>query len=524
MNATSYILLAALGVISAVSIFLIVFLVSMKAQAKELEKKRIDAERRLKEARRDADNMVKEALRDAKKMAVSESKEFEKKQKDKNSELLKLEKRFEKREVQLDRKAKQLEEKEGVLSRQSELIAREEERAAAALKSAERILKESQQKLENVAGLSLDEARDLLRESILIEVRQETAQELREIEEEARRTSEERAKAIIATSIQRMTNEFVADACVTVVSLPSDDMKGRIIGREGRNIRAIEQATGVDLIIDDTPEAVILSCFNPIRREIAKVAIERLVADGRVHPARIDEIVQKVKGEFEAIMLESGERSSFEVGIQGLHPDLIRALGTLRFLTTGSQSVLQHSIETAQIAGIMAAELDLNVRVAKRAGLLHDVGKALDETSEGNHAEVGATLLKNCGEAPEVIEAVRKHHVENLHGVSPAAVVVQAANALSSFRPGARKDFLEKAIGRMKDMEGAICGVQGIEQAYVIKSGREVRALVSPTVFDDAAVTTLAKSVARKIREDLRYPGAVRVTMIREQRATQLAK
>lgn len=524
MNATFYILLIAIGVISAVSIFLIVYLVSIKAQAKELEKKRIEAERRLKEARRDAEGMVKEALKDAKRVAVKESRDFEKTQKEKNSELARLEKRFQKREEQLERKAKQLEEKEAELKRQIEAVAREEERANQALKRAENSLKESQQKLENAAGLSLDEARDLLKESILSEVRQETANEVRQIEEEARKSNEERARSIIATSIQRMTNEFVADACVTVVSLPSDDMKGRIIGREGRNIRAIEQATGVDLIIDDTPEAVILSCFNPIRREIAKVAIERLVADGRVHPARIDEIVAKVKKEFDAIMQETGEKSSFEVGLEGLHPELVKYLGSFRFMTTGSQSVLQHSIETAQIAGIMAAELDLNVRSAKRAGLLHDIGKALDESAEGSHAEVGASLLKKLGESADVIEAVRKHHATDLHGANPLAVVVQAANTLSGFRPGARKEFLEKAIGRMKDMESAVCDVQGIEQAYVIKSGREVRALVSPTVFDDASVATLTKSVARKIREDLRYPGAVKVTMIREQRATQFAK
>lgn len=524
MDATSYILLAALGVVSTVTIFLIVYLISVRAQSKEIEKKRIEAERKLREARREAEDMVKDSLNEAKRIAIKESRDFERDQKEKTSELSKLEKRFQKREEQLERKAASLQEKEEVLKKQSELVEREEERAAQTLKNAERMLKESQQKLENVAGLSLEDARELLKESILSEVRQETASEVRQIEEEARKTAEERSKSIIATSIQRMTNEFVADACVSVVSLPSDDMKGRIIGREGRNIRAIEQATGVDLIIDDTPGAVILSCFNPVRREIAKVSIERLVADGRVHPARIDEIVQKVKAEYDQMIQETGERSSFEVGIQGLHPELIKHLGTLKFLTSSSQSVLQHSIETANIAGIIAAELDMNVRLAKRAGLLHDIGKALDETTEGNHAEIGADLLKKLGESNEVVEAVRRHHVENLHGVNPLAVILQAANSLSSFRPGARKDFLEKAIGRMRDLEGAIGQVQGIEQAYVIKSGREVRALVSPTVFDDAAVTTLAKSVARKIRDDLRYPGPVRVTMVREQRSTSLAK
>jgi ribonuclease Y len=524
MDATSYILLAALGVVSTVTVFLIIYLISVRTQAKEIEKRRVDAERKLREARRDGEDKVKEALNEAKRIAIKETREFERDQKDKTGELSKLEKRFQKREEQLDRKAATLTEKEEVLRKQSELVEREEERAAQALKNAERILKESQQKLENVAGLSLDEARELLKESILTEVRQETASEVRQIEDEARRTAEERSKSIIATALQRMTNEFVADACVSVVALPSDDMKGRIIGREGRNIRAIEQATGVDLIIDDTPEAVILSCFNPVRREIAKVSIERLLADGRVHPARIDEIVQKVKAEYDQMIQEAGERAGFEVGIQGLHPEIVRSLGTLKFMTSANQSILQHSVETAQIAGILAAELDLNVRVAKRAGLLHDIGKAFDETIEGNHAEIGADFLKKLGEAPEVVEAVRRHHVENLQGVNPLAVVVQAANSLSSFRPGARKDFLEKAIGRMRELEGAVAQVQGIEQVYVVKAGREVRALVSPSVFDDSAVTTLAKTVARRIRDDLRYPGPVKVTMVREQRSTHLAK
>lgn len=524
MDTTSYILLAALGVVSTVTIFLIAYLIGMKAQSRDIEKKRVEAERKLREARREAEDKVKEALGEAKRLAVKESKDFERDQKDKSSELSKLEKRFQKREEQLERKAAALQEKEDTLRKQSELVEREEERASAALRHAERILKESQEKLENVAGLSLDDARELLKESVLADVRSETASEVRQIEEEARRTAEERSKAIIATALQRMTNEFVADACVSVVSLPSDDMKGRIIGREGRNIRAIEQATGVDLIIDDTPEAVILSCFNPVRREIAKVSIERLLADGRVHPARIDEIVQKVKSEYDQMIQDAGERAGFEVGIQGLHPEMIRSLGMLKYMTSGGQSLLQHSVETAQIAGILAAELDLNVRLAKRAGLLHDLGKAFDETVEGNHAEVGADFLKKMGESPEVVEAVRRHHVDNLQGVHPLAVVVQAANALSTFRPGARKEFLEKAIGRLRELEGAIGEVQGIEQAFVIKAGREIRALVSPTVFDDAAVTVLAKSVARRIRDDLRYPGPVKVTMVREQRTTQLAK
>jgi ribonuclease Y len=301
-------------------------------------------------------------------------------------------------------------------------------------------------------------------------------------------------------------------------------MKGRIIGREGRNIRAIEQSTGVDLIIDDTPEAIIISCFNPIRREIAKVAIERLVQDGRIHPARIDEVVQKVTTEFDQMIREAGERASFECGIEGMTPELVVALGKLKYRTAGGQSVLQHSVETAQIAGVIAAELDLNVRLAKRAGLLHDIGKALDEETEGHHASVGAQFAQKLGEPPEVVEAIAKHHMEYAQSVNPITVVVQIANQLSTYRPGARKDFLEKAIGRLKDMETLVAEIPGVDQAYVIRSGREVRAMVAPTVMEDEAVSVLARSVAKRIRSDLNYPGQVKVTMVREQRVTSIAK
>lgn len=524
MDLLGYVLIGALGLCTAALAFLIVYVINIKTTAKEAEAKRHEAEQKLAEARRESDQLVKNALKEAKDLAIREGRDFERVQREKNNELKRVEQRIQKREQTLDAKGKQLEQKELELKQKEELVEREERRAADAVKAAERALKDSQEKLENVAGMSVEEARQQLIKSLESEARRSIASEVKSIEDEARRTAEDRARGIIATSIQRLTNEFVTDACVSVISLPSDDMKGRIIGREGRNIRAIEQATGVDIIIDDTPEAVIISCFNPIRREIAKVAIERLVADGRIHPARIDEVVQKVTNEFNQMVLESGEKAAFECGIQGLHPELITALGKLKFRTSGQQSLLQHSVETAEIAGLMAGELQLNVRMAKRAALLHDIGKALDEETEGHHADVGAQLAERCGESKEVIEAILKHHADNLHGVNPIVVVVQAANNLSSFRPGARKDFLEKSVGRMREMEDVVQSFQGVDQAYVMKSGREIRAMVSPAVMDDAAVTMLAKSVAKKIRSDLNYPGQVRVTMIRETRVTQLAK
>ncbi len=524
MTALEIVLMLAVGLLVAAGAFVAVYAVNMRAKSKELEIQRADAERRLNQARQESDQIVKNALREAKDLAVREGREHDRNQKEKTLELQKVEKRIQKREETLDKREQQLEQKEKDLKKLAEHVEREERRASDSIKNAERTLRESQEKLESVARLSLEEAREMLKQSIESEVRQDTAEEIRRLEEEARRTAEDKARSVVATSIQRMANEFVTDACVSVISLPSDDMKGRIIGREGRNIRAIEQATGVDIIIDDTPEAILISCFNPMRREIAKVAIERLLADGRIHPARIDEIVSKVSKEFDEMVREAGERAAFDCGVQGLHPELIVALGKLKFRTSGAQSVLQHSVEVSQLSGILAGELELNVRIAKRAGLLHDIGKALDEESEGHHSNVGAQFLQKCGESPEVIEAAAKHHIEQNQGVGPIAVVVQIANSMSAYRPGARRDYLEKSMGRMREMETIVTDMSGVEQAYVIRSGREVRAMVSPTVTDDSAVSALARSVAKKIRSDLNYPGQVRVTMVREQRVTHLAK
>jgi ribonucrease Y len=516
--------LGVIGLLVVATVFLIVFLVGTNNKNKQLEIEKSNHERKLNEARQEADSMVKDALREAKELAINETKEAEKIQKEKINELQKIEKRVQKRDESLNLKEKNIETKEKDLKKQQELLLKEEKRASEALLKAEQKLHESFEKLESIAKLSLDEARTLLKQSIETEVRRSTAAEVRQIEDEAKKTAEDKAKGIIATSIQRLANEFVSDVCVSVVNLPTDDMKGRIIGREGRNIRAIEQATGVDLIIDDTPEAVIISCFNPIRREIAKVAIERLVADGRIHPARIDEVVQKVTSEFDVLIQETGERAAFDCGIDSLPHELLILLGKLKFRSSAGQSVLQHSIETSQIAGFIAAELELNVRHAKRAGLLHDIGKALDEDNEGHHSTLGAQLLQKTGENADVIEAIQKHHQEHLSNVSPLTVILQAANQLSSFRPGARKEFVEKSISRLRDMESSISQFAGVDQAFVIRSGKEVRAMVSPTIQQDDAVSQLARSVARKIRQDINFPGQVKVTMVREQRVTHFAK
>lgn len=524
MDGSSTLMMVVIAALTAVLAFMVVYVVNLRLSARAAGQKRAEAEKRLAEARANADSLAKEAIREAKELALREGREFDRDQREKTLELQKLEKRVQKREETLDKRTQQLDQREKDLKKKQDLVEREEKRAADALKAAEDAVHDIQSKLENVARLTVEDARQQLRESVEAEVRKSASGEIRRIEDEARRTADERARSIIATSIQRITNEFVADACVSVVSLPTDDMKGRIIGREGRNIRAIEQATGVDLIIDDTPEAVILSCFNPVRREIAKASIERLLQDGRIHPARIDEVVAKVTKEFDQMIKEAGERSAFECGVQGLHHELVTALGKLKYRTSGGQSILQHSVETSHIAGVMAAELELNVRVAKRAALLHDIGKSVDEESEGHHAGLGAKMAQEYGEIPEVVEAIEKHHQENMHGVSLVAVVVQAANALSGFRPGARKEFIEKSIGRLRDMESVVQNFKGVEQAFVIRSGKEVRAMVSPTIMDDEAVTLLAKNVARKLRTDLSFPGPVKVTMVRESRITELAK
>jgi ribonuclease Y len=524
MEIWEYFLLGAIGIMAAVVAFLGVYAMNMRVMARELKAKQAESDKKLEQARRQSDELIKKALREAKEVALSEGRDFEKLQKEKNQEIKKLEERVQKREESLEKKGRDLEQKESEIKLKEDLLDSEAKKVAENLKKADEHLQESKQQLQVVAQLSLEEARSQLKKTIETEVRKSASVEIRLIEEEARRTAEDRARGILATSIQRIANEFVTDSTVSVISLPSDDMKGRIIGREGRNIRAIEQATGVDLIIDDTPEAVIISCFNPVRREIAKASIEKLVSDGRIHPARIEEVVQKTRAEFEQTIREAGERSSFDCDIAGLHPEIIIALGKLKYMSTGGQSVLQHSMETAQIAGIMASELNLSVKLVKRAALLHDIGKALSEDVEGNHSQVGAQFLQKYGEVPEVVEAAGKHHMEYLHGASPVAVLVQAANVLSNFRPGARREFLEKAVARLQDMESTVESFAGVEQAYVIKSGREVRAMVLPTVLDDEAVTLLAKSVAKRLRDELNQSGGIKVTMIREQRATQLAK
>ncbi len=386
-----------------------------------------------------------------------------------------------------------------------------------------RLVDETRQQLERVAGLTREEAKRSLVEQMVDEARHDAAKHIRMVEEEARAESDRHAKKIISIAIERLAGEFVAERTVSVVHLPSDDMKGRIIGREGRNIRAIEAATGVDLIVDDTPESVIVSCHNPIRREIARIALERLISDGRIHPGRVEEVVRKAEQEIEESIREAGQKAIFEVGIHGVHPEIVKLLGMLKYRYSYAQNVLMHSMECAFIAGAMAAELGLNVKQARRAGLLHDIGKALTHEVEGSHAIIGADIARKYGESAKIVNAIAAHH-EEVKAETILAPLVDAADALSGARPGARREMLESYVKRLEDLERISNSFKGVEKSFAVQAGREIRIIVEPRSVTDEQATTLAHEVARKIENEMTYPGQIKVTVIRETRASDIAK
>ncbi|RMG92702.1 MAG: ribonuclease Y [Candidatus Dadabacteria bacterium] len=477
----------------------------------------------LDEARKEAEILKKEAALRAKEEMLAEKARLEQEVEARKAEVVALERRLqqkeenlEKKEEGLQRREARLEEREGQLeqrSREVESLAREvEEKRAQVIRT-----------LERVAGLSAEEAKEQLKASLLSEARHEAAKQIREIEEEARKAADNKAKEIISLAIQRYAGEYVAERTVTAVQLPSDEMKGRIIGREGRNIRAIEAATGVDLIVDDTPETVLLSGYNPVRREVARISLERLIADGRIHPARIEEVVKKVTKEVEREIREAGEQATFDVGVHGIHSEIVNLLGRLKFRSSFAQNVLTHSLEVAFLCGIMASELGINVKKAKRAGLLHDIGKAVDHEVEGSHAAIGADLARKYGEAPDIVHAIAAHHDE-VKPETVLAVLVQAADALSAARPGARREMLESYVKRLEDLERIANGFDGVAKSYAIQAGREIRIIVDSDRVDDDRATLLAKDVARKVESQLSYPGQIKVTVIRETRAVDYAK
>lgn len=474
------------------------------------------AKRVVEEAEKEAEAAKREILLEAKEEAHRLRNEIEQEERARRAELQRTERRLLQKEESLDRKLDSIERKE-------ESIARKERELDAAREELAELHAKQRAELQRVSGLSSEEAKALLLKDIENEIRHEAAVMIRNIEAEAREEAERRAREVIAGAIQRCAADHVAETTVSVVSLPNDEMKGRIIGREGRNIRALETLTGIDLIIDDTPEAVILSGFDPVRREVAKVALEKLITDGRIHPARIEEMVEKAQKEVDAIIKEEGEGAAIEVGVHGLHPELIRLLGRLKFRSSFGQNVLKHSIEVAHLAAGMAAELGANIAVAKRAGLLHDIGKAVDHEVEGPHVQIGVDLARKYRESPEVVHAIAAHHGDE-EPRTVEAVLVQAADAVSAARPGARRETLEAYIKRLTKLEEVADSFDGVDKAYAIQAGREIRIMVKPERIDDLSAVRLARDIVKKIEDELEYPGQIKVTVIRETRVVDYAK
>ncbi|MEW5736554.1 MAG: ribonuclease Y [Thermodesulfobacteriota bacterium] len=476
----------------------------------------------LSKAQAQAEGLMRSAQVEAKEVLLKLKADFEAETRERREEQKKIEGRLLQREENLDRKLDTLEKKEQELVNREKNIGKKEAKVDRDAQESEELLSRRKEELERVAGLTSEQAKEIMIREMEETARHEGAKLVRRIESESKELAEKKAKKIISTAVQRYAADYVAERTVSVVELPSEEMKGRIIGREGRNIRALEAATGIDLIVDDTPEAVILSGFNPVRREVARLALARLIADGRIHPARIEEVVKKVEAEVEISIKEAGEQATFDLGVHGIHSELVKFIGRLKYRTSYAQNMLEHSIEVGFLCGIMAAELGLNAKQARRAGLLHDLGKAVDHEVEGPHALIGARLAKKFGESPKVVHAISAHH-EDVPPNSVLAVLVQAADGLSGARPGARREMYESYIKRLEDLEKIAQSFDGVANTYAIQAGRELRIIVqSDKVTDDTAVL-LCQDVTKKIEENLTFPGQIRVTVIRETRAVGYA-
>ncbi len=491
--------------------------VAQKVKTAERETSRI-----LEDAKRRSETLIKEAELEVKDKLFKMKSDFDSETKETRFESKKREKRLIQKEENIDRKLDQFERREREILRKEKKIVKREERTERSENKYNELIEEQKRQLEKISGLTAEQAKELLIRAMENEARYEGAKLIKRIENEAKEQAGKKSKEIMATAIQRYSGDFVAERTVSVVQLPNDEMKGRIIGREGRNIRALEAATGIDLIIDDTPEAVILSGFNPIRREIARISLMRLISDGRIHPARIEDVVKKVGKEVDLAIKEAGEQAAFDLSVHGIHNDLIKYIGRLKFRTSYAQNVLQHSIEVGVLGGIMASELGLNSKLAKRMGLLHDIGKAIDHEVDGQHAIIGSKLAKKFGEIPKVVHAIAAHH-EDIPSNSVYALLIQAADGLSGARPGARKELLENYIKRLEDLEKIANSFQGVANTYAIQAGRELRVIVESSFISDEEATLLSRDVAKKIEESLTFPGQIKVTVIRETRAVEYA-
>lgn len=501
----------------------VIFLVLKKKMIQENLKIEEEQTRLIGEAKAKAATLLKEAKLEAKSRLLEMKSDFDSETEETRFELKKEERRLSKKSEKLDNHEDQLSKREQNVQRKEVEIQKKLDSATKKENQYDIMLEEIKKELEKVSGLTLEEAKELLLKAMQEEARHEGAKLIKKITSEAKENADKEAKKIIATSIQRYAGDYVAERTVSVVHLPGDEMKGRIIGREGRNIRALEAATGIDLIIDDTPEAVILSGFNPVRREVARLSLEKLISDGRIHPARIEEVVQKTTQELEEEILREGENTLMQLGLHNMHPELVKHIGKMKYRSSYGQNLLQHSIEVAYLTGIMAAELGLDPVLAKRAGLLHDVGKTVDKSIEGPHALIGYDLTKKYKEHPIVVNAVGSHH-EDIEMEHPIAALVQSADAISGARPGARREPLESYVKRLENLETLARSFEGVAKTYAIQAGREIRVVVENDKVDDVVADRLAREIAQKIEEEMEYPGQIKVTVIREVRKIAIAK
>lgn len=513
------------GIIIAVVVTLIVtvpitYLVTMAYRKRVIESKIGSAEEKAREiideAVKNAETKKREAMLEIKEESIKNKNELDKEIKERRNEIQRNERRIIQKEENVDKKLEAIEKREAGFAAKEEAINKQKEEVA-------RLHEKRVQELERISGLTSEQAKDYLLKTIEDDVKLDTAKLIKEMENKAKEEAGKKAKEYVVTAIQKCAADHVAETTISVVQLPNDEMKGRIIGREGRNIRTLETMTGVDLIIDDTPEAVILSGFDPVRREVARIALEKLIVDGRIHPARIEEMVEKAQKEVETMIREEGEAATLEVGVHGIHPELVRLLGKMKFRTSYGQNALKHSIEVAQLSGLLAAEIGLDVRLAKRAGLLHDIGKSVDHEVEGSHIQIGVDLCRKYKESPIIINAVEAHHGD-VEPESLVACLVQAADAISAARPGARRETLETYSNRLKQLEDIANGFKGVDKSFAIQAGREVRIMVVPEQINDADMVLLARDISKQIENELEYPGQIKVNVIRESRVTDYAK